>query len=106
MPLSQPTVSPAALATARLTVDVTHKSTCNPAIIGGAWDVMKSARGQRCNFAVLAQPAHLILSTPAPAAPPAPADLADLDQVRIAARIRRHMAIKGYDHSGGGGDAA
>lgn len=54
--------SPAALANARATLDVTHADGCHPGIIGGAWATMKAARGQTFRPDRL-HPAHLIEPT-------------------------------------------
>lgn len=105
MSLAQQTPSPAVIAIAVATVDVTHTTAFHPATAADAWATLKEARGQTVNFEVLAtsRPAHLILSAPAPALPAAPADL---HEARIAARIRQRIATMGYARPGTGGDAA
>ena len=106
MPIAQPTFPTAAEVHALSLVTVTHTDRFRPAVTAAAWATLKNARGQTVDLDRLATPAHLILSTPAPAAPCPVADIATIRK-RAMDRARCHAAIMGYTCTPThGGDAA
>lgn len=94
-------ITAADLAAARALVDVTAARHYHPATIGGAWMLMKSARGQTFHAERL-HPAHIVQGEALP-------DCLDSIQARALDRIRRRIAFRASilgDNSDQGGNAA
>lgn len=79
----------------------------HPFVIMEAWDTLKSARGQHCNWDRLRSPAHLTGDTIQPTPQPnSVAAMIDKVKARTQARIRAHAATQGYPlHPNNGGAA-